>query len=371
QSRQIVPPTPPVVVKVDQTPLVSTVTTTSQVLPPSVSTVTATSQVLPPPVPIRPYYNPPYRLPYQPPPGRFWPNMYQFRHMSQQPRYQFIPPTVNLTTNEPLETVKTTNVINTNPTVNDQTVLRTNNAPLTTVDEMKTLITAPNPAVTTVVTDNIDRRHTGLVTRRIKKGRGRRRVRRFSAASTTSSYSTYTTSSGTLTSARSLTPRPHLVQHVAPQPIITQPIQQQIIQEPLTTIVPHRRIVHRVKRAKTHSGYYSSDLDYGHRKVYKSDYKYRHYYCCNWCKGRWELSNRSCGCCEWFYGCPLWTLIFLTLLLLAIFVTFFTLLGLQPSINSNRRSETAQNRLLNRTAIVYGFVQNCGSGATGPTTTLP
>ncbi|CAF4697191.1 unnamed protein product, partial [Rotaria magnacalcarata] len=69
------------------------------------------------------------------------------------------------------------------------------------------------------------------------------------------------------------------------------PIQTTIINDPPATIVPERRFIHHVRRTRTHSGYYSSDLDFGKRKVYKSDYKYRHYYYCNWCKGRCDLPN--------------------------------------------------------------------------------
>jgi hypothetical protein len=146
------------------------------------------------------------------------------------------------------------------------------------------------------------------------------------------------------------------------------PIQTTIIDDPPTGIVPERRFIHRARRIRTYSGYYSSDLDHGKRKVYKSDYKYRHYYYCNWCKGRCDLPNSSCGCCEWFYGCPLWSLILLGLLFLALIITFFTLLGLQPTINPARRSATAETGVLNRTQIIYGFLQNCGAQAIGPTT---
>jgi hypothetical protein len=135
-------------------------------------------------------------------------------------------------------------------------------------------------------------------------------------------------------------------------------------------MAPVHRVIH---RPYTPSGYYSEELDYGRRKVYKTDYKYRHYYCCNICKGRFDLHNRSYGCCEWFYGCPIWALILSGLLFLALLVTFFTLLGLQPSLNSSRFASTAQTRLLNRTQVVYGFYQNCGfqvNATSGTATTL-
>jgi hypothetical protein len=194
--------------------------------------------------------------------------------------------------------------------------------------------------------------------------RRRRRVRTLTA----STFSDYTTSStGSYTTNSTITPRPHVIkQHMVlpPRPLI----HTTIINDPPATIVPERRFIHHVRRTRTHSGYYSSDLDHGKRRVYKSDYKYRHYYYCNWCKGRCDLPNSSCGCCEWFYGCPVWALILFGLLFLALIITFFTLLGLQPTINPTRFSETAQTRLLNRTQIVYGFLQNCGFQVGVPTT---
>ena len=39
---------------------------------------------------------------------------------------------------------------------------------------------------------------------------------------------------------------------------------------------------------------------------------------------------------------------------------FFTLFGLQPALNSSRRTETAETRLLNRRQIIYGFYRLCG-----------
>ena len=139
-----------------------------------------------------------------------------------------------------------------------------------------------------------------------------------------------------------------------------------VLQAPVITtmqtsaVAPVRRVLHRAPRLRTPSGYISSDLDYGKQRVYKTDYKYRHYYCCNICRGRYDLHNRSYSCFEWFYGCPLWAYLLLALLLLALVVTFFTLFGLQPTLNASRRSETVETRLINRTQIIYGFYQNCG-----------
>jgi len=194
--------------------------------------------------------------------------------------------------------------------------------------------------------------------------RRRRRIRTLS----TSPFSDYTTISiSSYTTTSTVTPRQHVIRQqviLPPRP----PIQTTIIDDPPTAIVPERRFIHRARRVRTYSGYYSSDLDYGKRKIYKSDYKYRHYYYCNWCRGRCDLPNSSCSCCEWFYGCPLWALLLLGLLFLALIVTFFTLLGLQPTINSARLSETAETEVINRTKIVYGFLENCGSQANTPTT---
>lgn len=143
-----------------------------------------------------------------------------------------------------------------------------------------------------------------------------------------------------------------------PEPIRTNPILPPVLPiHTTTTMPPVHRVIH---RPYTPSGYVSSELDYGRRKVYKTDYKYRHYYCCNICKGRFDLRNRSYSCCEWFYGCPVWCLLLLGILFLGLLAAFFTLFGLQPTLNSSRRDATAETRLLNRTQIVYGFYQNCG-----------
>ncbi|CAF4642138.1 unnamed protein product [Rotaria sp. Silwood1] len=230
--------------------------------------------------------------------------------------------------------------------------------------------TVPQPQIATTTTAVVPAVETTTIRERPTYRTHRRRRIRTNSPSTFSTYTTsstgsYTTNSYTTNST--ITPRPHIIkQHtiLPPRP----PIQTTIINDPPTTIVPERRFIHHVRRTRTHSGYYSSDLDFGKRKVYKSDYKYRHYYYCNWCKGRCDLPNSSCSCCEWFYGCPLWGLILLGLLLLALIVTFFTLLGLQPTINSARRSQTAETQLLNRTQIIYGYLQNCGYQANSPTT---
>jgi hypothetical protein len=192
------------------------------------------------------------------------------------------------------------------------------------------------------------------------------RTRRRRRPRTLSTLTYYTTSSTSSYSSGTITPPPVIKQHaiLPPRP----PIYTTIINEPPTAVIPVRRFIHHVRRTRTYSGYYSSDLDHGKRKVYKSDYKYRHYYYCNWCRGRYDLPNSSCGCCEWFYGCPLWALIILALLFLALIAAFFTLLGLQPTLNPTRRSDTAQNQILNRTQIIYGVLQNCGYQANIPTT---
>ena len=220
------------------------------------------------------------------------------------------------------------------------------------------------PQVTTVA-PVVDTTTTTIRDRPMYRTRRRRRIRTIS----TSPFSDYTTSStSSYTTMSTVTPPPHYVTRprmvLPPRP----PIQTTIIDDPPTTIVPERRYIHRARRTRTYSGYYSSDLDHGKRKVYKSDYKYRHYYYCNWCKGRCDLPNKSCGCCEWFYGCPVWALILAGLLFLALLITFFTLLGLQPTINPTRRSETAETRVVNRTRTVFGFLQNCGSSTSALTT---
>ena len=235
------------------------------------------------------------------------------------------------------------------------TVIRPLEIPVAPAVMTSSVTTVPAVATTT----------TTIQDRPTYRTRRRRRIRTIS----TSPYSDYTTSStSSYTTMSTVTPPPHYVTRprmiLPPRP----PIETTIIDDPPATIVPERRYIHRARRIRTYSGNYSSDLDHGKRKIYKSDYKYRHYYYCNWCKGRCDLPNSSCGCCEWFYGCPVWALILAGLLFLALLVTFFTLLGLQPTINPTRRSETAETRVLNRTKTVFGFLQNCGSSASSITT---
>ncbi|CAF0856813.1 unnamed protein product [Rotaria sordida] len=240
---------------------------------------------------------------------------------------------------------------------------------ITTIPQVETTTTAVVPAIgtTTAIVPAVE---TTTIRERPSYRINRRRHR---PIRTNSTYSTYTTSStgsyttSSYTTNSTITPRPHIIkQHtiLPPRP----PIQTTIINDPPTTIIPERRFIHHARRTRTYSGYYSSDLDFGKRKIYKSDYKYRHYYYCNWCKGRCDLPNSSCSCCEWFYGCPLWALILLGLLFLALIITFFTLLGLQPTINSARRSQTAETQVLNRTNIIYGYLRNCGFQTNIPTT---
>lgn len=125
-------------------------------------------------------------------------------------------------------------------------------------------------------------------------------------------------------------------------------------QEVVKAPVQVRHVLHRPRSNV------SADFDYRKRTVYKSDYKYRHYYCCNVFQGRYELHNRPYSCCEWFYGSPLWLLILMAVFLLILIVIFLILFGLQPTLNSSRYTETVEKRLINRTRIIYGFYQNCG-----------
>lgn len=197
----------------------------------------------------------------------------------------------------------------------------------TSVAQVTTIIRTPSPDRTTIY----------RVTRR----------------ASTLSTSTFTSSTSDETSTAA--PTPHVLVPPAVVPVVAT--------VPTTTVVPTRRIIHRPVRAPrvpSPSGYISSDLDHGKQKVYTTDYKYRHYYCCNLCQGRCDLHNRSYSCCEWFYGCPVWAYLLLALFFLALLVGFFTLLGLQPSLNSARRTQTVQTRLLNRTQVIYGFYRICG-----------
>ena len=266
-------------------------------------------------------------------------------------------------TNTSTTTKTSTRILNatTGPSLDDDSIIEETRTTTTVIKplEVPAVITSSITTVPQVTTVAPAVETTTIRERPMYRSRRRRRTR------TLSDYTTSSTSSYTTTST--ITPRHHVIRRpmiLPPRP----PIQTTIIDDPPTTIVPERRFIHRARRVRTYSGYYSSDLDHGKRKVYKSDYKYRHYYYCNWCKGRCDLPNSSCGCCEWFYGCPVWSLILLGLLFLALLITFFTLLGLQPTINPTRRSQTAQTRVLNRTQIVYGFLQNCGFAAGAPTT---
>jgi len=245
-----------------------------------------------------------------------------------------VPPIQTATTSEVTVQQPPTNTTTTSKTVTTRVLDPTTIVPATTAANVPP-VTTTTTVLPTVETTTINERPRNHL-------RGLRSL----------SPSTY--SDDTTTSINSsVTPQPEIIKQqttVLPSNIPIQP----------TAIAPVRRVVHRVHREYTPSGYYSTELDYGRRKIYKTDYKYRHYYCCNVCKGRWDLFNRSYGCCEWFYGCPVWALILCGLLFLALLVTFFTLFGLQPSINPSRRAETAETRLLNRTQIIYGFYQNCG-----------
>ncbi|CAF3041498.1 unnamed protein product [Rotaria sp. Silwood2] len=347
----------------------------------------------------------------QPTPVGTWPNTYQINTQQQQPiptvYYQVptvtvpslstttapevivsqqpvptvyyqtpsvaIPPIPTATTSQTSiqqpQTTATTTIKTTTTRILDPTTLPTIDQNSVTEEIKTTRTTKPEiPATQTIVTStatSVPQVTTTTIAPTIEtttiQARPQNQFRRLRSLST----STY--SGSTTTSTRStITPQPEIIK----QPVVLPP--QVPIQT--TTIAPVRRVIHRAHdRPRTPSGYYSSDLDYGKRKVYKTDYKYRHYYCCNVCKGRCDLRNRSYGCCEWFYGCPVWALILCGLFFLALLITFLTLFGLQPSINSTRRAETAQTRLLNRTQIIYGFYKNCGyqiNATSGTPTTL-
>jgi hypothetical protein len=302
----------------------------------------------------------------QPTSTGIWPNGYQINTQQQQPVptvYYQVPsihapsfPTATsseaiVQQQQPQATSSTTIIKSTTTRVLDTTAVTKPDVPVGSTIVTSTATSGP-PVTTTTVVPTVE-----MTTIR-EPSRYRPHRRRI--------FSTPTSSDDSTTSSNSTIP---------PQPEI---IKQETILPPqipiqTTTIGPARRVIHQPYRSpRTPSGYYSSDLDYGKRRVYKTDYKYRHYYCCNWCKGRCDLRNRSYGCCEWFYGCPIWAFIFLGLLFLALLVAFLTLLGLQPSINASRYAQTAETRLLNRTQIVYGFYQNCGYqvNATNVPTTL-
>jgi hypothetical protein len=318
---------------------------------------------------------------YQPNSAGIWPNMYQYNTQQQQAipaayyqvpslptatvpeayvqqqqpvptvYYQLppvtVPPIQTATTSEvvapqPQTTTTTTRSVTTRvldpstiPTVGNKSVVEETKT--TTVNKPEVTTVDVPPVTTTAIAPTIE-------TTRISERPNHRHRRLRTLSTSTSSDDTTTSTSSTVT------PRPAIF----PQQTILPP------QFPFQTIgiPPVHRVVHRPPSSA--SGYRSSDLDYGKRKVYKTDYKYRHYYCCNFCRGRCDLHNRPYGCCEWFYGCPLWALLICGLFFLALLAGFFALLGLQPSINPTRRAETAETRLLNRTQIIYGFYQNCG-----------
>ena len=261
--------------------------------------------------------------------------------------YQLPPVTV-----PPIQTATTSEVVAPQP----QTTTTTTRSVTTRVLDPSTLPTVGNKSVveetkTTTAVDVPPITTTAIAptieTTRISE-RPKHRHRRLRTRSTSTYSDDTTTSTGS-----TVTPRPAIFQ---PQTVLPPQFPFQI-----TGFPPVHRVVHRPYRPPSSaSGYRSSDLDYGKRKVYKTDYKYRHYYCCNFCRGRFDLHNRSYSCCEWFYGCPLWVLLICGLFFVALLAGFFALLGLQPSINPTRFAETAQTRLLNRTQIIYGFYQNCG-----------
>ncbi|CAF1988918.1 unnamed protein product [Rotaria magnacalcarata] len=277
------------------------------------------------------------------------------------------PPTissqVNITQQQPQTTSTTTTKITRtlHPTTDNNTVAEeTSTTSTVTTPEIPTTQTFAVSTSTSVPQVTTSRLPPTAETTTIDE-RPQIRTRRLRALSRSTSSDSSTTSSQS-----TITPQPQNIH----QPTALPP------QIPIQTvnIAPLRRVIHYAHHPpRTPSGYYSSDLDYGKRRVYKTDYKYRHYYCCNWCKGRCDLRNRSYGCCEWFYGCPLWGLICCGLGFLGLLVLFFTLFGLQPSINSTRHSDAAQTVLLNRTEIIYGFYKLCGyqiNATSGTPTTL-
>lgn len=296
----------------------------------------------------------------QPTSAGIWPNAYQIPAQQQQqiPAVYYQVPSLPTTTvpelmvqQQPVPTVYYQTPAVTVPPIQTTTIpegiVQQQQAPTNTTTTSKTVTTRVlEPTTQTIATSTVPPVTTTVETTTVheRPPHYRRGLRSLSS----SSYSDDTT-----TSINSIiTPQPEIIKQQTILPP-TLPIQT-------TAIAPVHRVVHQPYREYTPSGYYSSDLDYGKRKVYKTDYKYRHYYCCNVCKGRCDLRNRSYGCCEWFYGCPLWSLIICGLLFLALLVGFFTLFGLQPTINSSRRDATAETRLVNRTQIIYGFYKNCG-----------
>ena len=227
--------------------------------------------------------------------------------------------------------------------------------PITTTVSSEGTVQQPAPTNTTTTTKTVTTRVLEPTTTVVEEKLQPRGLRT-SSTSSSSDISTTSTES-------TITPIPETVK--------TNPFLPPIVPiHTMAAVAPARRVIH---RPYTPGGYVSSDLDYGRRKVYKTDYKYRHYYCCNVCRGRWDLRNRSYSCCEWFYGFPVWYLLLFGLLFLGLLVGFFTLFGLQPTLNPSRRDATAETRLLNRTQIVYGYYRNCGfqiNATVGTPTTL-
>jgi hypothetical protein len=199
----------------------------------------------------------------------------------------FVPPIQTTTTSEavvpqPQTTSTTTTKSVTTRILDPSTIPTVGNKSF--IEETKTTTTVNNPEtqaaqgiVTSRAVDVPPVTTTTIVptieTTRINE-RPERRPHRFRNLST-STYSDDTTTSTSST-------------FVAPPPAIQQ---QNVFPSQLpyqtTGIAPVHRVAHRPYRSPiTPSGYQSSDLDYGKRKVYKTDYKYRHYYCCNWCRGR-------------------------------------------------------------------------------------
>jgi hypothetical protein len=269
-----------------------------------------------------------------------------------------VPPIQTGATSEVMVQQPQTNSITTTKTITTR-ILDPTTVTKSEIPGTQTIITStantsvPPVTTTTTVVPNVET--TTIHERSRNQLRGLR-----SLSSSTYSDDTTTSLNSTVTS------QPEIIKQETVLPPPPVPIQT-------TAMAPVRRVIHRPDRLYTPSGYYSSDLDYGRRKIYKTDYKYRHYYCCNLCKGRCDLHNRSYSCCEWFYGCPVWALIICGLLFLTLLVTFFTLFGLQPSINPTRRASTAEILLLNRTQIIYGFYKNCGyqvNASAGTQTTL-
>jgi len=266
---------------------------------------------------------------YYPTSNGIWPNPYQYgaQTTGMQPMYYQMATMPELMTQPTIPTVYyQTPAITTVPTLSQP-------QPTMTTKTVTTRVLEPTqpPVNATVPEKTVTQVET---------------VRTPSSSSSSSSSSTATIHSDTSTDST-----------ISSRPTSIRPSHPPLVPIHTTALAPVQRVVH---RPYTPSGYISSELDYGRRRIYKTDYKYRHYYCCNMCKGRWDLHNRSYSCCEWFYGCPVWSLLICGLLFLGLLAGFFALFGLQPTLNSSRYSETAEVRLVNRTQIIYGFYQNCG-----------